>query len=200
MKKLNLISLVGLIVACLLMLFSFIRQVFNLFEHLKTPWLEIVNSFTQLVGISIFLILRYMVVIVLKQVKFRIVMDLIILFGLLGLITSLIVKHNTPHSTFEFLKSSAIGLILLACNIWFFVSLLRIQPEKIRALIYLQIYVGLGIMIPLISAAIPLLPFIKSNPAYYFHIIQPLFTIGDLPLLVFFYKSMFPIERNNSEM
>jgi hypothetical protein len=189
MRKENVIPTLGLIATSLIILGSIFNYSLRLSGHSVTPGMGLTRLGTLIAYIFIFIVLRYILVTAPRQSKFRIVIDLIILFEFLGLLATLFVKHETSGKTFEMIKSAVLGVGLFVFYIWFFVSLVKDHSRKIKALTYLQLFVGLTLTVNLVSFAIPILFVTKIDPVYYFQSIQPFFIIQYIPLLFFFFKN-----------
>jgi hypothetical protein len=200
MKKQDAIPILGILAACLIIV-SFVIRHFSIASIPKEgPESLVLNAGTRLIYFIMLLMMRFIVVNISKQEKFRIFIDLFLLFQLLE--SGYYVIQNckllppeiaTTHSFF--LSTVVISTVLVALNCVLLVSFIRTKTEKIVGLVYLKFYFGILLLINFMGFAIAFVVFFHQNPVTYFQKVQPFFIVEYFPLLIFFYKNMSPLRK-----
>jgi hypothetical protein len=197
MKKQDAIPIVGILAGCLLIV-SFAIRHFSIASLPKEgPESLVLNAATRVIYFIMLLMMRFIVVNISKQEKYRIVFDLILLFQLLEFSSFVIQNCNllppeisTTHSFFLSTVSMVIATVSLALYCVLLVSFIRTKVEKIAGLVYLKFYFGIVLLINFIGFTIAFVVWFHQNPAIYFQKVQPFFIVEYFPLLIFFYKNL----------
>jgi hypothetical protein len=197
MKKQDTIPILGILAVCLLIV-AFVIRHFSLVSLPKEgPESLVVNAGTRLIYFIVLLMMRFIVVNISKQEKFRITIDLILLFQLFEFSSYVIRNYKlfpptiaTTHSFFLSTVSFVIATVSLALYCVLLVTFIRTKAEKIVGLVYLKFYFGIVLLINFIGFTIAFVVWFHQNPATYFQKVQPFFIVEYFPLLIFFYKNI----------
>jgi hypothetical protein len=181
MKKILALSDTGFTGSALLIISYLVLLIAFTTGQSHSQWAQIIHSIQSVLWIAVFVALRYTLVNKSKLVRFKIVLDLIILLQIIIFLTKLIFRMNVIP--FELpVPLTIMGAILAVLYIWLFIIVAMINKSDIKAASYLKYYLYTFLIIILASLVIS---FIDEEK--YVSVNQLLKIIGGFSVIFLFY-------------
>lgn len=198
MKRINRYPLAGFLSASLMIISYLYLFVSFLTIRTESPITQYVRLYAPLLVIIIFLAFRHILVLSSKLMNIRLVINLLIITQVIIFIIGVIMKFKLVSGKIMLYVPPVVGLVLIGLYIWFFVVILMIEKDKIKALSFLQLFAITFLVIFVVRILFIVLTAIPSVNTY----ISPRYTalnvilqiVEKIPytfLIVFFFKYIY---------
>lgn len=193
MNKGKLMHLLGLISCGLMIILFLINTCTFLFNNFKIPLIDIINNYSPILVVFIFLSLRHILVTTSKLHNFKLAITLIIIFQLLVLSLLFYMRFDGNYERMKIIAIlwGLLGFILLLLNMWFFILVFRIKRNEITGLNFLKFYALMAVLTTIIIRMVFSLMIIVNHERYpsFSNFIEIGLLIPYLSLLVFLFMN-----------